>query len=169
MSKVAKDNLLWIDISDRDAAKLKRVGDLLDLRPDVWAADRTRRPQLENYGDYFRFSVATAPTSHNHDDEGDRPHPPDLSGGFPGSTTLDFIVSQRWLVTVHEGGASFLQRFRDQDKSETLIGLLTGQALAASLLDWHLGEFFHEVSSIEEAVDNLDERVLRESTSRSLL
>jgi Mg2+ and Co2+ transporter CorA len=50
-----------------------------------------------------------------------------------------------------------------------LIGLLSGQALAASLLDWHLGEYFHEVSRIEAAVDKLDERVLRESASRLLL
>jgi magnesium transporter len=169
MAQVARDNLLWIDIPDRDPAKLNRVGSLLDLRTEVWAADSKRRQQLENYGDYFRFSVVTAPTSNNHGEQHAGPHTPDSGGGVPASTNVDFIVSQRWLVTVHEGEANFLQRFRDQDKSETLIGLLTGQALAASLLDWHLGEFFHEVSSIEEAVDNLDERVLRESTTRSLL
>jgi Mg2+ and Co2+ transporter CorA len=41
--------------------------------------------------------------------------------------------------------------------------------LAASLLDWHLGDYFDEVSRIESAVDKLDERVLRETTSKSLL
>jgi Mg2+ and Co2+ transporter CorA len=82
---------------------------------------------------------------------------------------LDFIVSERWLVTAHDGEVPFLQRFREQDKAETLIGLLTGQSLAASLLDWHLGQYFHEVSRIEEAADKLDERVLRESASQSLL
>jgi Mg2+ and Co2+ transporter CorA len=82
---------------------------------------------------------------------------------------LDFIVSERWLVTVHSGEVPCLQGFRDQDKADTLIGLLSGQALAASLLDWHLGEYFQEVSRIEEAVDKLDERVLRESTSKTLL
>jgi Mg2+ and Co2+ transporter CorA len=50
-----------------------------------------------------------------------------------------------------------------------MIGLLSPQALAASLLDWHLGEFFQEVSRLEISVDRLDERVLRETSSSSLL
>jgi magnesium transporter len=167
IEKLDTDNLLWISIPNRDAAKLERVGALLSLRSEVWVPDEKGRSQLENYGDHFRFSVDTAPASHNHGDEHDLPNPPEADGGVPGSVQLDFIVSERWLVTV--GDAQCLQRFRDQDKAETLIGLLTGQALAASLLDWHLGEYFQTVSNIEEAVDRLDERVLRESASRSLL
>ena len=49
------------------------------------------------------------------------------------------------------------------------MGLLTAQALAASLLDWHLGDYFIEVSRIEEAVDHLDERILREKSNSGLL
>ena len=80
-----------------------------------------------------------------------------------------FIVAERWIVTIHQGEIPSFERFRDQDKAETLIGLLTGQMLAASLLDWHLGDYFDEVSRIESAVDKLDERVLRETASKSLL
>jgi Mg2+ and Co2+ transporter CorA len=114
--------------------------------------------------------VSTPPNTDNIPDEPSPREPKaDNRVRAPGSVEVDFIVSERWLVTVHSGDAPCLQRFRDQDKADTLIGLLSGQALAASLLDWHLGEYFHEVSRIEEAVDKLDERVLRESTSRSLL
>jgi Mg2+ and Co2+ transporter CorA len=161
------ENLLWIDIDGDDASQLERVRTLLDLRSDVWASEERGRAQLENYGEYFRFSVGTAPASP--DPELQHPHVAEVSQAVSGSVRLDFIVSERWLVTAHDGEVPFLQRFREQDKAETLIGLLTGQSLAASLLDWHLGQYFHEVSRIEEAADKLDERVLRESASQSLL
>ena len=161
------DNLLWVDIDSRDRDQLERVRSLLSLRPDVWKPDDPSRPQLENYGDYFRFSVCTAPTADRIGEE--RPSAPVEESGVPGSVRVDFVVSERWLVTVHDVEVPCLTRFREQDKAETLIGLLTGQALAASLLDWHLGEYFHEVSRIEESVDKLDERVLREPASRILL
>jgi magnesium transporter len=50
-----------------------------------------------------------------------------------------------------------------------LIGLLSPPALAASLLDWHLGKFFDGVSKIAADVDALDERVLCKKASRILL
>lgn len=164
---LVSDNLLWIDVHDHDAVELERVRALLDLQPDVWAADDTARSQLENYGEYFRFSVETAPAQ-NHSGENNHSQSAE-EHGVAGSVRVDFIVSERWLVTVRDGDAPCLERFRGQDKAETLIGLLTGQALAASLLDWHLGEYFQEVSKIEEAVDRLDERVLREPATRTLL
>lgn len=169
VEKLRDDDLLWIDISDRDVASLETVGALLGLEPEVWIADDTERSQLENYRDYFRFSVGTAPNPDNHDQAANAPPPAGSKIDNAGSVRLDFVVSKRWLVTIHSGDVPCLQRFRDQDKADTLIGRLSGQALTASLLDWHLGEYFHEVSRIEEAVDNLDERVLRESASQSLL
>ena len=160
------DTLLWIDVQGREASELERIRALMNLRADVWSAGDRTHSQLENYGDYFRFWVDTAPlqnaTADDHAHEADE-------RTVPGSARVDFLVSERWLITVHDIPVPYLESFREQDKAETLIGLLTGQALAASLLDWHLGEYFQEVSRIEEAVDKLDERVLRESASRILL
>lgn len=168
VDKLRPDDLLWVDIRDRDASSVDRVASLLGIQAGAWPSDKARRSQLENYRDYFRFSVNTPPGTDNHADQGN-PHPARAGQTDAGSVQLDFIVSERWLVTIHSGDVPCLQRFRDQDKADTLIGLLSGQALAASLLDWHLGEYFHAVSKIEEAVDHLDERVLRESASQSLL
>lgn len=164
LDTLGSESLLWVDVDSEDASDLDRVRALLNIDAAVWVADEGARSQLQNYGDYFRFSVGTAPVSQDRDVE--RPHPADLNHG---SVKVDFIVSEHWLVTVHNGHVPCLDGFREQDKAETLIGLLTGQALVASLLDWHLGEYFHEVSKIEEAADRLDERVLRESSSSTLL
>jgi Mg2+ and Co2+ transporter CorA len=165
------EDLLWIDVGSRDEATLEEIRSLLGLRSEVWATRDTGHPQLENYRDYVWFFVNTAPSPayQNEGRENDNA-PEDVSDSdMPGSVCVDFVVSERWLVTVHDRKVPCLRRFREQDKADTLTGLLTGQALAASLLDWHLGEYFQEVSRIEEAVDRLDERVLRETASRTLL
>lgn len=171
VDKLRPDDLLWIDVPNRDNANLHRVAALLGVDTAIWTAREAGQAQLENYREYFRFTVDTAPGSENHADPGHSGQgaAPGSENGVPGSVRLDFIVAERWLVTVHSGDVPCLQRFREQDKADTLIGLLSGQALAASLLDWHLGEYFHEVSRIEASVDKLDERVLRESASRTLL
>jgi len=166
LDQLGSESLLWIDIDDCNEAELGRVRELLSIGREIWSEDQTGRSKLENYGDYFRFAVGTAPAPQERELNDEAPEP---NQGAKSSVRVNFIVAERWLVTVHDGDVPALQRFREQDKTETLIGLLTGQALAASLLDWHLGEYFHHVSEIEEAVDLLDERVLRETASRTLL
>jgi magnesium transporter len=167
VDKLKQDDLLWIDVQNRDPADLAAVTKLLALNQEIWAEGESPRSLLDNYREYFSFSVNTAPTPN--EDRNDGSSPQAAEGALPGTVRLDFVVSERWLLTVHDGDVPCLRRFREQDKADTLIGLLSGQALAASLLDWHLGEYFHEVSRIEEAVDKLDERVLREAATRSLL
>jgi Mg2+ and Co2+ transporter CorA len=166
LGDLGPENLLWIDIDDHNEADLGRVRAFLNIGREIWSEDQTGRSELENYGDHFRFVVGAAPVAQEREPQRDAAEP---NHGAKGSVRVNFIVAERWLVTVHDGDVPALQRFREQDKTETLIGLLTGQALAASLLDWHLGEYFHRVSEIEEAADRLDERVLRETASRTLL
>ncbi|GAA4747809.1 hypothetical protein GCM10023264_12020 [Sphingomonas daechungensis] len=171
LDDLGPEDLLWIDVQQRDSGTLEEVRSFLGLHPEVWGSADSGRSQLENYRDYVRFSVTTAPSPESRSDSAERVIPPDggSENGVSGSVCLDFVVAERWLVTVHDRDVPCLRQFREQDKADTLTGLLSGQALAASLLDWHLGEYFQEVSRIEEAVDRLDERVLRETTSRSLL
>ena len=151
---------------------------MLEIDPK-WLAPKSdsERPSLDNYGEFFRFGVDSAPAPTEAKAEGQEkkrsrsaalePDPvyPDVAG----SVGIVFLVGQKWLLTIHDGAVPSLLRFRNQDKVETSIGLLTPQTLAASLLDWHLGEYFQEVSRIEAAVDRLDERVLRETATKTLL
>ena len=166
LASLEENNLLWIDVDSRDGGNLTRLATSMGLPADcLRRAIAGDAASLDNYGDYFRFSVDAAPQhdANGHDGSREADHEPD-SGG-----RIDFITGGQWLVTVHDGPILFLDRFRDQDKAETMIGLLSPQALAASLLDWHLGAFFEEVSRIETTVDKLDERVLREPTGAGVL
>jgi magnesium transporter len=175
LAKLVDTNLLWIDVVEPDQETMDRLASLLDVpRRSLAETKSEERPQLENYGAYFRFAVDAAPGHPEPTSESD-PGPSnwvetdDEKRAVPGSVRLTFIVAERWLLTIHEGEVPCLERFRGQDKADTSIGLLTGQMLAASLLDWHLGEYFQEVSRIEATVDRLDERVLRETATKSLL
>ena len=168
-------NLLWIDLDGEDASEVKRIAASLGVEPDaVSVAGNEEPPSLENYREYFRIVVDAAP-SHLADDVGEDSRPAAIIEGGngersgAGSVRIEFFVSRSWLLTIHNGAAPCLTRFRQQDKAETMIGRLTGQALAAALLDWHLDEYFQEVSRIEATADGLDERVLREAATRSLL
>ena len=172
---IDEQSLLWIDLDNWDDADLDRVAEKLDISRDCFVrrAD-TDRDGLDNFGSYFRFGVNAAPQHGAPNSEGPEVQVPPLDtpaepGSLTHGTPIEFIVGQRWLVTIHEGPVACLNRFRGQDKAETMIGLLTPQALAGSLLDWHLGAYFEEVSLIEATVDRLDERVLRETTSHHLL
>jgi magnesium transporter len=168
LSGLDEQSLLWIDVEGRDEHDLERLAKSLDLcRECLFVITRKGEPSLDNYGDYFGFSVEAAP-QHVPDDTKAHNRLDPVAHSVE-SGRLDFIVGKNWLVTVHDGPLNFLARFREQDKAETMIGLLTSQALAASLLDWHMGAFFDEVSRIETAVDHLDERVLREPSSSGVL
>lgn len=167
-------NLLWIDADGADDGELDRIASILDIeRKAIAGGNGHERPSLENYGEYFRLVVDAAP-SHSADEEEDsRPAAIIASDGgernVAGSVRIEFFVAQGWLLTLHDGEGACLTRFREQDKAETMIGRLSGQALAAALLDWHLEEFFQEFSRIEDMADKLDERVLREATTQSML
>ncbi|MBA4095102.1 MAG: magnesium transporter CorA, partial [Candidatus Accumulibacter sp.] len=63
----------------------------------------------------------------------------------------------------------FLEAYRAQDKAETLLGAMSAQALAASLLDWHLEAYFDAVADLERQVDHLEDKVLLRPNGRMAL
>ena len=152
------DQLLWIDIEDQSEKGVPFFGDILEIAPQVIARinDPDRPPYLDNYPTCFAFAV-------------DAPDERDLDGtGKPGAQ-LGFVVGKRWLLTVHAAPVGYLTAFTTQDKGETAIGKLSPALLAASLLDWHLTQYFAEVADIEASVDKLDVEILNEGTHRKVL
>lgn len=163
-----KNKLLWIDVCGEEAAALKLIAKKLGakLAEAFDAGTKAKDNTPQNYGGFLRFAVDTPPRARFLEiDANDE----EQYHAAQEACRVIFYLSESWLVTVHDTEVDFITDFRDQDKGETLIGLLTPAALTASLLDWYLGDYFDAVSLIAESVDALDERVLRETTSRSLL
>lgn len=158
IAALCEHHLLWIDIDLADEGQLDEVAGLLALDPT--SVERVRRervrPRLDNYGGYYQFTIYADPggaLQRSKDSAGDRRH-------GAGALKVDVLVGERWIVTAHPGEVRFLQSYRAQDKADTMLGAMSPQALAASLLDWHLEGYFDAVAEIEENVDRLEEQIL---------
>ena len=150
--------LLWIDATERDPGEAARLAELLRLREDslVGLTGGTRTFKLSNYGHYIHFDVAALRHERN-------------AAGSPKAartSRLDIVIGPGWLLTSHEPPVPFLEEFREQDRGQTLIGSLTPAALAASLLDWHLGVYLAALEDVESFADRVDVRMLSASTVR---
>jgi magnesium transporter len=164
ISRLHDRRILWIDLPRRDSDELKRLGRLFGL--DKRTVEDLRRPRdglrLDNYGAYLQFAALAAPAATSAD-------PPEARPTAPRDARVDFLVGRNWVVTVHSGDLAYFEAYRAQDKGDTETGALSAGALSASLLDWHLGEYFAEVSRIEAAIDEIDERILAAPSEQRLL
>lgn len=156
--KLPGNQLLWIDASSSDPADLAEVVDKLGLDPKAIARLLALEAplQLDNYGDHFSLSIVSIVKEAKA-----------LMTVKP--TRVVFLVSKSWIVSIHDGPVEFIEEFRDQDKGDTNIGLLTPALLLSALLDWHLSAFLVQVSHIESEADRLDESILRGLESRALV
>ena len=156
--RLTDDQLLWIDIEGQLDATAVGLGAILGVTPEMVkrVTDVERPPYLDNYPNCFAFAI-------------DAPDERDQDGADKPGAQLGFIVGDRWLLTIHAAPVAYLNAFTAQDKGETAIGKLSPALLAASLLDWHLTQYFVEVADIEASVDKLDVEILNEGTHRSVL
>ncbi len=164
IGSLTDQNLLWVDLEDAGDEEQRQVASLLGIErsKSLGCNQDLDAPRLQTFGDYITIYLSL-PVANGARHENEQPR----SGGA--SDAISFAISDRWLVTAHAGQSALLERFRDKDRAETLIGALSPAALAAALLDWHLGLFFEGASAIANEVDALDERVLRDKTNKSLL
>jgi Mg2+ and Co2+ transporter CorA len=166
LRSAGRQQLLWIDVEERDPAKLEALAGKLRIDPETLVAlGESADHRVENHGSFTHFALATAPATlaGNSESGGEG------NGTHFGSTRLDFVVNADWLLTLHDGKIGFIEAFRAQDRPETMIGSLTTYSFAASLLDTHLEAFFEEIARIEAVVDRLDEQALTNPSSSTLL
>ncbi len=156
--EIESNQLLWVNCTQAGkveigslAAKLKITPRLLEL-----AQFDRQEQRIDRYEGHFTFALDS----------------------FAGERTADlnrplhevrFIVGERWLVTLADTQIDCIAAFRRQDKGESQVGMLTPPTLLASLLDSHLGQFFGIVSKIEERIDTLDERIVKQPKTQDVL
>lgn len=148
VGKLRKDQLLWVNVLERDVGTLREVGEVLGwpALPTIVRSDPTQRPQIENYSDYFHFNIVSV-------ESGDEQRPKQIP--------IDFVVGRNLIVTAHKGPVEYFRELRDREKDETRLGELDAEAFLATLLDLHLVSYFKALEHIERKVDKLDTRILR--------
>ena len=86
-----------------------------------------------------------------------------------GDKGVIFLVGRNWLVSLAEGSEPLFDEFIKADTGKGLKGRLTGTGLLVSLLLTSFEAYQQKLASIDDAVDKLDERILRARKNRRIL
>ena len=156
--ELPEHQLLWIDSDSSEVETITAVFKRLGIKTSILS--RLLMPQaplqLDNYGEYFSLTILAIVKEA-------KPTRPIKA------TRVTFLIGKSWLVSIHDGPVEFIDGFREQDKGDTNIGLLSPPLLLGALLDWHLSAYLVQVSHIESEADRLDEAILGGVETRTLL
>jgi magnesium transporter len=155
-TKPTERQLLWMDISDGlDAEQARRVADAFELDPSTVRALETPGdvPHLGVHGSYLHIRVAVEPNDRE-----------------PEATPwLDIVGGGNVVITSHRKPIQFLDEMDDRIKADTSLGLLDAGTFIASLLGAAVTSYFAAVDTIEDDVDVLDAKSLRDDGRHQLL
>lgn len=148
--------LVWIDVDERDADALADVGrrlgmsDLLVRR----LGSASTRPALVQYPDHIHLALQTLEAA---------------DGGEAAIHVLDVAAGHDWVLTVHDGPVTAIQRILDGMEGETRLGALDAGAFLAAIVDAAIAGAFGEIEAIDREIDALDEMALRAPDDRDVL
>jgi magnesium transporter len=146
--KVGRSALLWIDLEKPTDEDVENLVDAFDLERGT--ADDLRReltdPRLADHGEYLHVTVIGL------SDERD-------------AARVDCLVSERWLVTVHDGPVEVVDRFRDLAEGSGSVGMLDGLSFLANLLEWALGSYLDAFEAIEQDLEDVDAEAMSGTVS----
>jgi magnesium transporter len=155
-AKPTDRQLLWIDIAeDLDKAQARRLADAFDLHSSTVDAFMNPGdvPHLGVHGSYLHIRVAVEPNDRE-----------------PEATPwLDIVGGGNVVITSHRKPIQFLDEMDDRIKADTSFGLLDAGTFIASLLGAAVTSYFAAVDTIEDDVDVLDAKSLRDDGRHQLL
>lgn len=154
--KPSERQLLWIDITDGlDGPALDRLVDAFKLDESTRRALETpgEMPHLAVHGGYLHVRVAVEPNDER-----------------PSQTTwLDVIGGTNVVITHHRSPIRFLDDVDERIQLDTSFGMLDAGTFMASLLGAAVTSYFAAVDAIEDEVDKLDSKSLRDDGRHHLL
>ena len=146
--KVGRSALLWIDLDKPKDEDVENLVDAFDLGRGT--ADDLRReltdPRLADHGEYLHVTVIGL------SDERD-------------AARVDCLVSERWLVTVHDGPVEVVDRFRDLAEGSGSVGMLDGLSFLANLLEWALASYLDAFEALEQNLEDVDAEAMSGTVS----
>ena len=148
--------LLWIDIAgpmpEGLVARLTEAFHLDDGTAAALDAAGTE-PALKVHGSYLHVRVVAEP---------DAAHPRD-------SPWLAVVAAPNAVITSHERPITFLDDLDDQVEADAAYGLLDSQSFLATLLHLTVTSYHRTVDRIEDDVEELDDRSLRDRRTGRML
>ncbi len=155
-AKPTERQLLWIDISEElDAEQAKELADAFELDSTTIHAMRNPGdvPHLGVHGSYLHVRVAVEPNDRKPD----------------ATPWLDIVGGGNVVITNHRVPIQFLDDMDDRIQADTTFGLLDASTFVSSLLGAAVTTYFAAVDAIEDDVDVLDAKSLRDDGRHELL
>jgi magnesium transporter len=148
VGRLGRSSILWIDLAERpDEDEIGELSASLGLTTasERRLAERTAdEPQASDFGSYLHVS-AFAPAHDGHDSE---------------LVCVECLVSDRWVVTVHNRPVSVIDEFRASSTDGGETGRLDGLEFLASLLEWVLNGYLRAFEDFERELEEFDTRAM---------
>jgi magnesium transporter len=155
-SRQGSRQLIWIDVLGAiEPGDMEALGRRFEFDEPTKRALETSagRPNLAVHGSYFHLCVAAEP--------GIRREAAEL--------WLDVVASQDVVITRHAGRLKLLDEVDHRIKSDTTVGAVEGAEFVAVLLDAVATSYFEAVDRIDDEIDGMDSRALRDSVGKDIL
>jgi magnesium transporter len=153
--KVSDDQLLWIDLDDRDPAELRRAAAAIGLEPQALhrLSHDDRMARILRLPDRVVLTLGAVDAD---DQEARR-------------REIDIVIGANHVITVHEGALAAVEEYREEIDQEEKLGNLDAASFTSGLIDSLFSAFFRQVEAIERDIDGLDELAIRAPTSARYL
>jgi magnesium transporter len=152
------ENLLWVDLTDPPDALLDEVMALFDVDPRASRIVRMydARPVVRTFRDHFAVTAFSVDV--------------DETGQIPGMsvTEITAVAGHNYLLTIHNGPLPFLADLEERTSANPLLGRFDSSYLLYVLLDTLVADYEREFEEVEDEVEQLEERLLREPGREAL-
>ena len=148
LPRVGRSAILWIDLEELTDVDVTRLVDAFELEDGTahdLRDDRTE-PRLVDHGGYLHV------TAFGLSDERK-------------TARVDCLVSERWLVTIHDEPVEVVDRFRQLAEGSGSVGLLDGLGFLANLLEWALSSYFDAFEALEQDLEEVDAKAMSGTVS----
>lgn len=146
ISRLEPSSILWVDLDRPAPTEIENATDRLGLAPE--SAERLGggdgRPFFGDFGAYLHVTVFV-PTGTDAQTE---------------LVRVECLVSERWIVTVHETPIEVFEEYRRRAKGSGDVGRLDGVEFLAGLLEWVLEGYLRAFEAVELALEELDTKAL---------
>ncbi|MGH3135604.1 MAG: magnesium transporter CorA family protein [Gaiellaceae bacterium] len=153
VGRLRRSSILWIDLSSPSDDDVLELVDELEL--ESVSAERIANggddPFFGDFGSHIHMT-AFAPA------EGVEPRRLER---------VECLVSERWVVTIHENAVPVLDDFRERAAGSGDTGQLDGLEFLADLLEWVLGAYLDAFEDIELALEDFDSKAMRSGVNGS--
>jgi magnesium transporter len=149
---------LWVDVTAPTETDLARLQELIGLDPR--AAELLlrpdRRPSVRVYEHHYVVTVLDL-------DVDETPPAPHTT-----VTELDLVVGPSFLLSIHRRPLQFAQDLEERVSANPRLGSFDATYLLHIFVDALLGHYARELDGVEDAVSQLEKRLLRDATRRGL-